>query len=74
MPVDDYVFDEIEEFPSPLGDYFFNLTLKGMKSLSTKQDLSFRPHQGDYFFNYLTKCNLYTHRAEVSAPIRGLFF
>lgn len=39
------------KFPSPLGDHFFNLTLKGMKSLSTKQDLSFRPHQGDYFFN-----------------------
>lgn len=43
MPVDDYVFDEIEEFSSPLGDYFFK---RGDYKMMLHEALErrFRPH------------------------------
>ena len=48
MPVDDYVFDEIEEFSSPLGGYFLT---KMAKTNTIKREITTFPSPlGDYFF------------------------
>jgi hypothetical protein len=62
-------------FPSPSGDYFFNIPLKLVKDILNRCE-QFPPPLGDYFFNKATKNtgNTFKLDEKLPSPSGGLFF